>query len=118
MRPRCQRPVPIFQKSHQKKQFYMKKLLRLFVAFIVLAAVVVIPTIAHAQDSTAVSAGSTGGVIDTIVAALELKWPVIATVGTILFVLSEALAQIKSVAANSVFELIQGVLSNLFGKKS
>lgn len=83
-----------------------------------IVAVMVIPSLAHAQDSTAVSGGTTGSVIETIVGALELKWPVIATVGTILFLISEALAGIKSVAANSVFKLVANILTDLFGKKS
>lgn len=95
-----------------------KNLILFGAAFLVAALVLLVPTIALAQDSTAVASGATTSVISTIVGALELKWPVIATIGTILFFISEALSGIKSVKANGVFQLVSDVLKSLFSKSS
>jgi len=93
-----------------------KKSILFAATFLVAAIVLVVPTMA--QDSTAVASGATTSVISTIVGALELKWPVIATIGTILFFISEALSGIKSVKANGVFQLVSDVLKSLFSKSS
>lgn len=93
----------------------MKKYAKFLLGLLAVAVVVLVPSFAHAQDSTGV-AGNTSGVIETVVSALELKWPIIGTIGTILFFLSEALSFVPKVKANGIFQLIAGVVTNLFKK--
>ncbi len=93
----------------------MKKLLNfiLIAAFVLMAT----PLVMFAADTTAVTSTGTDGIIQTIVTWLEVKWPLIGTIGTILFVISEALAGIPAIKANSIYQLIEGILKSAFGKK-
>ena len=70
----------------------------------------------YAQDSTA-TAITSSGIVQNIETALVGKWPLITTIGTALFVVSEWLAAIPSVKANGVFQLIFGALKGLFAPK-
>lgn len=69
-------------------------------------------------DSTSALTSSTDSFLQTIITALEIKWPIIATIGSILWVISEALSGITSIKANGVFQLIYGILKSIFGKKT
>jgi len=97
----------------------MKKLLK--IAFLIAIVFIVgTPLLMFAQDTTTVAnpGALTNSIGQTLVSWLELKWPVIGTIGSVLFLISEALGNIASVKANSVFQLVSGVLKSLFGKKS
>jgi len=87
---------------------------------LVVAAIVIVatPLVMYAQDSTAISAPATSDILSSIVAWLESKWPVIASIGTMLFVLSELLGNIPAVKANSVYQLVAPWIAKLFGKKT
>lgn len=88
----------------------MKKSIMVILATLSLMAVLVCPAVLFAQDSTAVGGGADVDIFQTILSALSLKWPIVATIGTILFFISEGLSLIKSVSANGVFQLIQSIL--------
>jgi len=88
---------------------------------LLIAAFVLICGVLFAQgssDSTAVLSGGTQTIVSSLLSWLEIKWPIIGTIGSILFLLSEALAGIPAIKANSVFQLISGILNSIFGKKS
>jgi energy-converting hydrogenase Eha subunit E len=55
--------------------------------------------------------------IDSVVALLITKYPAIGIGGIALFFVSEALAFIPAIKANSVFQLVWGLLKRLFGSK-
>ncbi len=93
----------------------MKKFSKVLLSMAAAIAVILVPALAFAQDSTSVAA-TTSGVVETVISALEIKWPVIATVGTILFFLSEGLSLIPTVKANGVFQLVSSILAKLFKK--
>lgn len=93
----------------------MKKVLKcLFLAAIVMIAA---PLLMVAQGTPAASDSTTVSIAQTVITALDSKWPVIAVIGTILFFLSEALSLIPSVKANGVFQLI-GKIVSLFKPKA
>jgi len=96
----------------------MKKISK--VAFLSLFVMVAMtcPHFLFAQDSTGTGSGGNTDIFEIILNALSAKWPIVATIGTILFFISEVLGKSKSIAANGVFELIAKVLKNVFGKKS
>ena len=92
----------------------MKKLF----TFMFLAAICIVatPLYMYAQDTaSAVTSGGTDA-ISFIVGWLGVKWPIVGTIGTVLFLFSEALALIPAVKANSVYQLITGLLKKAFGK--
>ncbi|RTL47255.1 MAG: hypothetical protein EKK39_14900 [Sphingobacteriales bacterium] len=93
----------------------IKGILKLIViaAFAMLAT----PLFMYAQDSTVVAPSDATDLLGNIVTWLETKWPVIASIGTALFVLSEILGNIPAVKANSVYQLIAPWIAKLFGKK-
>ena len=93
----------------------MKKLSKVLLGVVAVAAIFLVPSLAFAQDSTAVANPATG-MIDTVVSALEIKWPIIGTIGTILFFVSEGLSLIPSVKSNGIFQLIASALTKLFKK--
>lgn len=55
-------------------------------------------------------------VVNALVDAVVIKSPIVGTVGTVLFLVSELLASNKKIAANSVFQLVSGFLKKAFGK--
>jgi len=96
----------------------MKKISKfVFPALFILVALAC-PHFLFAQDSTGTGTGGNTDVFEIILNAVAAKWPIVATIGTVLFFISEALGKSKSIAANSVFELISSILKNVFGKKS
>jgi putative cell wall-binding protein len=84
----------------------------------VFIALLAMPFMLLAQDSTHVVAGLDSSLIDGITGFVVGKYPVIASIGTVLFLVSEVLGGIPSVKANSVYQLVFGVLKDLFGKKT
>lgn len=78
-------------------------------------AIVCIPLVMFAQDSTVVSF-EPSTLLKTVADGVATQYPVVGIVGTGLFVVSEILGSSKKVAANSVFQLIYGLLRGLFGK--
>lgn len=85
---------------------------------IAFVALMVIPFMLFAQDSTHVVAGMDSGFLNGIFTYVSTKYPIIATISTILFLVSEVLAGIPSVKANSVFQLVYGVLKAIVGNKT
>ena len=81
------------------------------VKFILAVALVLIATCIFAQDSTTVA------VANTFLAPLEAKYPFIFTGLSIMAILSELLAYIPSVKANSVIQLIVGWIKALSAPK-
>ena len=81
-------------------------------------AIMVMPLVMFAQDSTTAINGLDTNLIDSIMSYLTAKWPVISTIGSFLFLASEILGSIPSIKANAVYQLIFGVLKDLFGKKT
>ena len=79
---------------------------------------VLIPGFTFAQDSTSAVGGGASSVIDSVFALVTGKWPVIATIGSILFLISEVLGGIPAVKQNSVYQVVFSILSKLFSKKS
>lgn len=102
----------------------MKKVLSSFkiAKLLLVTAFVLICGVLFAQggsdSANALINGGTDTIVSSVFSFLEMKWPVIGTIGTILFLLSEALAAIPAIKANSVFQLISGILKSIFGKKS
>lgn len=96
----------------------MKKSAKVILATLFLMAVLVSPAVLFAQDSTAVGGGADVDIFQTILEALSAKWTIVATIGTILFFISEGLSYIKSVDSNGIFQLVHKVLKAVFSKKS
>ena len=84
----------------------------------VFIALLAMPFVLLAQDSTHVVGVLDSSLIDGITGFVVAKYPVIASIGTVLFLVSEVLGSIPSVKANSVYQLVFGVLKDLFGKKT
>ena len=72
--------------------------------FLLLAAVAIFAVPVLAQDSTYVK------IANDVLTPLEVKYHWIAPVVAVLLILSEALAYIPSVKANSIFQLVTGWL--------
>lgn len=84
------------------------------VAFVLVCGVL----FAQSGDSTIANpTGSADGLIQSLSTWIEAKWPIVGTIGSILFLISEGLALIPSIKSNSVFQLIFGWLGKLFSKK-
>ena len=77
-------------------------------------AIMLTPFIMYAQDTTLVN-GAAGDILKTVTIGLATQYPVIGIIGTALFVVSEVLGSSKSIAANSVFQLVSGLLKRIFG---
>lgn len=97
----------------------MKKTIQLVLTTIFVTILLFAGTSLFAQvDSTSATVSATEGILGTLVTWLEAKWAIVGTIGTALFVLSEILASIPSLKANSVVQGINQVLAYLFGKKT
>ena len=88
------------------------------VSIMALIVLMAIPFIPFAQDTTHVVGGLDSGFLSGIFSYIGNKYPIIATISTILFLVSEVLAGIPSVKANSVFQLVYGVLKAIVGNKT
>ncbi len=91
----------------------MKKI-KLWFSLAVLATILT-PLVMYAQDSTAI-AFEPSGLLKTVADGVSTQYPIVGLIGTGLFVVSELLGSSKKVAANSVFQLVSGLLKSLFGK--
>ena len=80
------------------------------VKFLLLAMLVMTTTCIFAQDSTLVHIAQGG------LTSLEAKYTWLLPVVTVLWLISEALGSIKSVQANSVYQLIISWGKAIFGK--
>gem|GEM_PF-3062939 len=93
----------------------MKKLINLMLVAAI--AIVATPLLMYAQDTTHyVGNAEASGVISVLYSYLQSKYPIIATITTVLFLVSEILAGIPSIKANSVFQLVYGILKTVAGK--
>ena len=91
----------------------MKKMIRLFVLAAI--AIISIPLCMYAQDTTLIH-GAGAGLLKTVVGGFATQYPIVGLVGTGLFVVSEVLAGIPRVKANSVFQVLSELVRSLFGK--
>ena len=71
-----------------------------------------VPVLVLAQDAGA----ATGDIVSVVVGALSTKWPIVSTIGSGLFLVSELLASNQKIAANSVYQLVSGWLKRGFGR--
>ncbi len=92
----------------------MKNLIKLLVLSGI--AIIAIPLLMYAQDTTLIN-GAGAGLLKSVVGGVATQYPIVGLVGTGLFVVSELLGSSKKVAANSVFQLVSGLLKSLFGKQ-
>ena len=90
----------------------MKKIISLW--SLAAIAIMLTPIVMYAQDSTLVN-GAAGDILKTVTIGLATQFPVVGIVGTALFVVSEVLGSSKSIASNSVFQLVSSVLKRIFG---
>lgn len=91
----------------------MKKIKILF-SFATLA-IILTPLVMFAQDSTVVGF-EPSTLLKTVADGVSTQYPIVGLIGTGLFVVSELLGSSKKVAANSVFQLVSGLLKGLFGR--
>ena len=95
----------------------MKKLFPLL--FLAALIVLAMPMYMYASDSTnAVLSGGATSFAETLLTYLEGKWPIISTIGTVLFLISEVLGSSTTIKQNAVYQVIFSVLQSLFGKKN
>ena len=91
----------------------MKKIFKLLLFAAI--AIVATPLLMYAQDTTLVN-GVGSDLLKTVIGGVATQYPILGLVGTGLFVVSELLGTSKKVAANSVFQVIAGLVKTLFGK--
>lgn len=94
----------------------MKTLLKVISFFFL--AVLALPVVLFAQDSTSVVAfADHADLLKAVTVGVMSKYPVAGVIGTGLFILSELLGSSKRVASNSVYQLVSGFLKKIFTKK-
>ena len=87
----------------------MKKLIAFFFLVFTFGAV-------FAQTSVPAPV-SDNDIITVLVNFVTVKYPIVGVIGSVLFLLSEALANISSIKSNSVYEVISTWIKKLFEPK-